>query len=148
MSPLSALPAFQPLCLFSVLLVLFMFLLGGLTANYRRLAKVVVNPEDVGVNPGSHVEVAEAPSTLRCKRAHLNAIENIPGFLALATIFTLAGGSTTAGWAYFGLYFASRVAHAICYLNELQPFRTISFFIGQLCLIGMSVQILMTAFGR
>jgi uncharacterized MAPEG superfamily protein len=147
MSPLGAYPAAQPLFLFAVLLVLKMFAVGVITANSRRLAKVVLNPEDVGVNPGSHAEPQEAPATLRAKRAHQNDLENIPGFLVLATLFTLGGGSATAGWAYFGLYFLARVGHTVCYLNELQPWRTASFFVGQLCLLGVSVQLLRMAFG-
>ena len=147
MSPLGAYPAAQPLFLFAVLLVLKMFAVGVITANNRRLAKVVLNPEDVGVNPGSHAEAQEAPATLRAKRAHLNDLENIPGFLVLATLFTLSGASATAGWAYFGVYFAARVAHTACYLNEAQPWRSISFFIGQFALIGVCIQLLMKAFG-
>lgn len=141
------LPAFKPLALFSVLLVLKMGFLAVSTANRRRLSKVVLNPEDVGVNPGSHAEPQEATETLRAKRAHLNDVENIPGFLILATIFTLAGGSSTAGWAYFSVYFTARLLHSICYLNSIQPWRTISFFLGQITQLGLIVQILIRVFG-
>ncbi len=147
MDSIASLPAFQPLALFSSLLVLKMFAVGVVTANRRRLAKVVVNPEDVGVNPGSHAGDSDAPEVLRAKRAHLNDMENIPGFLVLATIFTLTGASGTAGWAYFGVYFAARLLHTICYLNEVQPWRTATFFLGQLTMVGVVVQLLMTAFG-
>ena len=146
MSGFTDLPAYQPLILFSTLLVLKMFAVGGATANRRRLAKVVLNPEDVGVNPGSHAEEAEAPEVLRAKRAHINDLENIPGFLVLATLFTLSGASSTAGWAYFGVYFAARTLHTITYLSGKQPWRTISFFAGQLCMFGVAVQLLMAAF--
>lgn len=146
MSSFTELPAAQPLILFSALLVLKMFAVGGITANNRRLSKVVLNPEDVGVNPGSHAEAQEAPGTLRAKRAHLNDLENIPGFLVLATLFTLAGASSTAGWAYFGVYFLARVLHTVCYLNEVQPWRTASFFLGQITLLGVVVQLLMAVF--
>lgn len=142
------LPAFKPLALFSVLLVLKMGAIAFATANRRRLARVVLNPEDVGVNPGSHAEAQEAPETLRAKRAHLNDVENIPGFLALATIYTLAGGTSTGAWSYFGVYFFARTAHTLCYLNSVQPWRTASFFLGQLAQLGMMVQILMRTFGH
>ena len=101
---------------------------------------------DTGVNPGSHVEAAEAPSTLRAKRAHLNDIENIPGFLILATLFTLTGASAKAGWAYFGLYFAARLLHTIVYLLQKQPWRTIFFVVGQLTMLGIAIQLIMKAF--
>ncbi len=142
------LPGFKPLALFSVLLVLKMGAIAFSTANRRRLAKVVLNPEDVGVNPGSHAEPQEAPETMRAKRAHLNDVENIPAFLALATIYTLAGGSSTGAWAYFGVYFAARLVHTLCYLNAVQPWRTASFFLGQIAQLGLMVGILMRAFGH
>lgn len=145
MTPFTDLPAYQPLAWFTALLILKMGLLGGITANRRRLAQVVINPEDVGVNPGSHVEPQEAPEVLRAKRAHLNDLENIPTFLIAALVFTLTGASAKAGWAYFGTYFAARTLHTFFYLNEKQPFRTISFFAGQLTLLGILVQLVMKA---
>jgi len=142
---LALLPAFKPLLIFTVLLLLKMSLVGGMTANTRRKSGVVVNPEDTRVNPGTHPEPQEAAETLRVKRAHQNDLENIPGFLILALIFTLAGGSASGGWAYFGLFFAARTLHSIAYLNGLQPWRTISFFVGLLCQLGLMVQLIMKA---
>lgn len=138
----TSLPAFQPLVLFTILLILKMGAVAVVTANERRKARIVVNPEDTGVNPGSHVEGAEAPNTLRAKRAHLNDVENIPVFLVLALIFTLAGCSATAGWAYFGVYFLARTLHTIFYLKAVQPWRTAMFFVGQLTQLGIMVQLL------
>ena len=139
-------PAFPPLVLFSVLLVLKMGAVGVVTANARRKAKVVVNPEDTKVNPGSHAGSEDAPDTLRAKRAHLNDVENIPGFLVLALLFTLTGCSASAGWAYFGAYFVARTLHTISYLNAVQPWRTVTFFAGQLVQLGLMVQMLMKVF--
>ena len=113
------------------------------TANARRKSKVVVNPEDTGVNPGSHVEPQDAPAVLRAKRAHLNDLENIPAFLIIALLFTLTGAPAMGGWAYFGVYFAARTLHSITYLSQKQPWRTICFAIGQVTLLGMLVQLLM-----
>ena len=146
MTPFLSLPAAQPLALVSVLLIIKMFGLAAGTALKRASAKIVVNLEDVKVNPGSHAEAQDAETTLRFKRAHLNDLENIPSFLVLATIFTLAGGSATAGWAYFGVYFAARVLHSFFYLSAMQPFRTASYGIGQFTMMGLCVQILMLAF--
>jgi len=136
-------PAFRPLVLFSVLLVLKMGAVAFATSNARRKAKVVLNPEDTKVNPGSHAAGEEAPDTLRAKRAHLNDVENIPGFLVLALLFTLAGCSAAAGWAYFGVYFGARTLHTVFYLNAVQPWRTAAFFVGQLAQLGLMVQLLM-----
>lgn len=83
------LPGFAALVICSVLLVLKMGAVAFATANVRRRSGVVVNAEDTGVNPGSHVEAEDAAATLRAKRVHMNDVENIPGFLVLATLFTL-----------------------------------------------------------
>jgi uncharacterized MAPEG superfamily protein len=145
MSPITELPAFAPLAIFSVLLILKMGAVGVVTANARRKAMIVVNPEDTKVNPGSRAENEDAPATLRAKRAHLNDLENIPAFLFLALLFTLGGCSSTAGWAYFGVYFVARTLHTIFYLNAVQPWRTVTFFVGQLTQLGIIVQLLMWA---
>ncbi len=146
MTPFLELPAARPLLLFVSLLVMKTAAMGFATANARRLSKVVLNPEDVGVNPGAHAEAQESPEVLRVKRAHLNDLENIPGFLVVATLFTLAGGSATGGWAYFGLYFAARAAHSVFYLKAVQPWRSAAFGVGQLTQLGVIVHLLMKAF--
>ena len=146
MSNFEQLAAFQPLVLFSVLLVLKMGAVGFITANRRRLARLVLNPEDVKVNPGSHAADEEAPAVLRAKRVHLNDLESIPAFLVLALLFTLSGASATAGWAYFGTFFVARTLHTIFYLNSIQPWRTMMFAIAQLTQLGVLVQLLMKAF--
>jgi uncharacterized MAPEG superfamily protein len=146
MSAVTDLPAFQPLVLVTVLLVLKMGAVAVATSVARRRALVVLNPEDTKVNPGARAASEEAPATLRAKRAHLNDLENIPAFLFLAVLFTLAGGSATPAWAWFGIYFAARTLHTIFYLNAAQPWRTLSFFVGQIAQLGLLVQLLMLAF--
>ena len=146
MTTLVDLPAFRPLVLFSVLLVLKMGAVAFATSNARRKAKIVLNPEDTKVNPGSRAASEEAPATLRAKRAHQNDLENIPAFLVLALLFTLAGCSATSGWLYFGTYFAARTLHTIFYLNAVQPWRTAAFFVAQLTQLGILIRLLMLAF--
>jgi len=145
MPSFDTLPAFQPLILVSTLLALKMGAVAFMTALARARSKVVVNPEDVPVNPGSHPEPQDAPATLRAKRAHLNDVENIPAFLVLALIFTLTGCSATAGWAYFGTYFVARTLHTTFYLRAVQPWRTAAFALGQLTQLGIIVQLLIKA---
>jgi uncharacterized MAPEG superfamily protein len=146
MLPLHDFPAFPALVLFSALLVLKMGAVAVATSNARRKAKLVLNPEDTKVNPGSRAANEEASGTLRAKRAHQNDVENIPGFLILALLFTLSGASASAGWAYFGVYFVARTLHTIFYLNSVQPWRTAAFFVGQLAQLGIIVQLLTTVF--
>jgi len=145
MPSFETLPAFQPFILFSTLLALKMGAVAVMTALARSRSKVVVNPEDVPVNPGSHPESSDAPATLRAKRAHLNDVENIPVFLVLALVFTMTGCSATAGWAYFGAYFVARTLHTTFYLRAVQPWRTATFALGQLTQLGIIVQLLIKA---
>lgn len=140
------LPAYRPLMLFSALLVLKMGAMGVATATRRRRSQVVVNPEDTGISPGARAEPEETPDTLRAKRAHLNDLENIPGFLILALLYTLAGGSAAGGWSYFGTFFVARVLHSAFYLNAVQPWRSAAFGLGQLAQLGVIVQLLLSAF--
>lgn len=146
MSAFTELPGFQPLALFASLLVLKMGAVAFITAKNRAGAKIVVNPEDQKVTPGSHVEGQDAPDVLRAKRAHMNDLENIPAFLFIATLLTLAGGSSTALWAYGGVYFVARTLHTTFYLNGVQPWRTAMFALGQLTLVGAIVNLLIAAF--
>ncbi len=143
MSAITALPAFEALVVFSVLLALKMGAVAFVTAKARFDSKVVVNPEDAPVNPGAQAQSDEAASTLRAKRAHLNDVENIPVFMILALLFTLTGCSAMAGWWYFGVYFGARMLHTIFYLRAVQPWRTAAFAVGQLTQLGMMVQLLM-----
>lgn len=145
-SMVEVVPAMQPLLACAAALALKMVSTAFMTANARRKAGVIVNAEDAKVTPGAHVEATDAPSVLRYKRAHLNDLENIPMFLILATLFVMAGASKNAGWAYCGTFTAARYLHTITYLKELQPWRTIAFGIGQLCVAGLVVQLLMKAF--
>jgi uncharacterized MAPEG superfamily protein len=139
------LPAFKPLIVFSILLVLKMGILGFATAFRRSRTKIVINPEDAVVTPGARPGTEEAPEVLRAKRAHLNDLENIPAFLVLALLFTLAGCSATAGWVYFGTYFAARTLHSVFYLGAMQPWRTAAFAIGLLTQLGIMFRLLLIA---
>ena len=145
MSEIAALPAFAALLVCSSLLALKMGAVAFVTAKARFDSKVVLNPEDAPVNPGAQARSAEADSTLRAKRAHLNDVENIPVFMILALLFTLTGCSAMAGWTYFGVYFVARTLHTIFYLRAVQPWRTAAFAIGQLTQLGIIVQLLMRA---
>jgi glutathione S-transferase len=143
MSAIAALPAFEALVIFSVLLALKMAAVAFVTAKVRFDSKVVLNPEDAPVNPGSQAQAEEAVATLRAKRAHLNDVENIPVFMVLALLFTLTGCSALAGWVYFGVYFVARTLHTIFYLKAIQPWRTAAFALGQLTQLGIMVQLVM-----
>ena len=131
MQELLSTPPFQ-IYLASVILLGFNLLaLANNTALTRAGAQEVVNPEDEVLNKGAKV-VYEAANdkTERYRRAHRNALENIPLFLITGFLLTLLGISQTVAAALFGVFVVARISHSVCYIRGIQPFRTLSFGIG------------------
>ncbi|MEP7125193.1 MAG: MAPEG family protein [Byssovorax sp.] len=129
----------------AVILSMEMLILGGYTAARRSGNKSYLNPEDskVSFKDAKLVEGAEHPEVARIQRAHRNLLESLPMFLGLGLIYLLAGASPLGGKICFITFTAARVLHALVYIKEKQPFRTMFYAIGSFALIGMMVQILM-----
>lgn len=136
-------PVFTAYVLSAAVLGLNLLVLANNTALSRAKAKEVVNPEDQVLNKEADV-VFEAGNDLteRYRRAHRNALENIPLFLITAFILTLTGVSLTTAGIIFGVFVAARVLHSFMYVKGIQPWRTVCFGIGavdQLVLLGVLV---------
>ena len=143
MTPLIAQPAFQLYALCSAVLVVVLYILGGLTAKTRAERLKLINPEDVGVNPmGAVVVDVECPEVQRVKRAHLNSLENSVPFFVLGFLYTQTDPGMTLLRVLFFTFVAVRVLHAAFYLTARQPFRTISFGLGMLINLTLAVQVL------
>lgn len=138
MNPLVANPVLQAYVASAVVLGLNLLVLANNTALTRAKAIEVVNPEDKKLNKGATV-VYEAGNdrTARYRRAHRNALENIPLFLITGFVLTLTGISFPLAAALFGIFVAARVVHSIAYVAGLQPWRTLSFGLGALVQLGM-----------
>ena len=140
MDSLLATPVFQSYIVATLLLGGNLLLLANNTAITRTLADEVVNPEDVVLNAKAAVIYEAGNSkTERYRRAHRNALENIPLFLITGFLLTLTPVPATAAMVLFGIFVAARLSHSVCYLFGFQPFRTASFAIGaldQLALLG------------
>ena len=143
MSMLIADPRFKLYALCCIILSFQMLVLGAMTAAKRANRKNYLNPEDVKVSfkDARLIEGAEHPDVARVIRAHRNLIESLPMFFALGLICVLAGISPLGATICFVGFTGARILHSIVYINELQPFRTISYAIGSFALIGMMVQI-------
>ncbi len=118
-----------------------LLVLANNTALTRARSKEVVNPEDQKLNAGAAV-VYEGGNekTARYRRAHRNALENIPLFLITAYLLTATGVSTLTASILFGIFVAARLVHSFAYVNSLQPWRTLSFGLGaldQLAILGV-----------
>ena len=138
MNPLAESPVLQAYVVASVVLGANLLVLANNTVLSRTKASEVVNPEDKKLNADAAV-VYEAGNerTSRYRRAHRNALENIPLFLVTGFLLTLTGIPFVAAAVLFGVFVTARLAHSIAYVTATQPLRTASFVIGALVQIGM-----------
>ena len=106
-------------------------------------------PEDAFLGP------AKVPADIaRRERAFANDLENIPFhmllFWATFLVQCMANASgnglhgTIALSAVIVVYTASRISHSVCYYFGIQPFRTISFLIGN-CAVFVVIACLLEA---
>jgi len=125
----------------TVALTTLMLVLGGMTAARRAKVGSFANPEDAKVSPGGAKfnEGVEHPEVARIKRAHQNLLEAIPMFFALGLIAVFTGASPMGVKIALIAFTVARYLHAIAYLNNAQPWRTIFFGIGFLCLVGLMI---------
>ena len=130
---MTANPVFTAYAVSATVLGFNLLVLANNTALTRAKAKEVVNPEDTVLNAEADV-VYEAGNqrTERYRRAHRNALENIPLFLITAFVLTLTGVSFTTAAVLFGIFVAARLFHSVAYVRQLQPWRTASFAVGAL----------------
>jgi len=140
MNALASLPAFSAYAVSVMALGLNLLGLANATALTRARSNEVINPEDKRLNQKASVVYDEGNArTARYRRAHRNALENTPLFMISALVLTLMGASATVGAALFYSYVGLRILHSVCYVKQIQPFRTISFALGalvQLALLG------------
>jgi len=141
-------PVFVAYVLTTAVLGLNLFMLANGTALSRARAKEVINPEDKRLSQAAEVVFDGGnDTTARYRRAHRNALENIPLFLITAFLLTLTNTSTTTAYAIFGIFAAARLLHSVAYVRQLQPWRTMSFAIGaidQVVLLGILVYQVLT----
>jgi len=148
--PQSVPASFTAYAVCSVILSLEMLFLGAKTAATRAKHGVFMNPEDGAVSfKGARlVEGAEHPEVARVMRAHRNLLESLPMFFALGLIAVLIGASPLGIEICCGLFTAARLMHAIVYIRGIQPWRTVSFAVGTLALVGLMVLSMVTLFSR
>lgn len=148
--PQSVPPAFTAYAVCSVVLSLEMLFLGAKTAATRAKHQGFLNPEDgaVSFKEARQVEGGEHPEVARVIRAHRNLLESLPSFFALGLIAVLIGASPLGVEICCAVFTGARLMHAIVYLRGLQPWRTVSFAVGSLALLGLMVLSMVTLFSR
>jgi uncharacterized MAPEG superfamily protein len=138
MNALASIPAFSAYAVSVMALGLNLLGLANATALTRARANEVINPEDKRLNQKASVVYDEGNDrTARYRRAHRNALENTPLFMITALVLTLMGTSATIGAALFYPYVGLRILHSVCYVKQIQPFRTIAFVLGALIQVAV-----------
>lgn len=138
--------AFALYALFAVTLSVLLLVVDASSGAVRSKSKTTPNPEDVRtVNKGATVVDADPDAVARVMRAHRNALANIVPFLIVMFVYVALGA--TAQWVLIlcGIFTAMRVMHALVYIRALQPWRTISFAVGQLCIAAAAIQVVRAA---
>ncbi len=132
-----------------VVLCLNVLALWGYSGAVRNKTKTTHNPEDLGgKDKGPALVQVDPPEVARVLRAHRNAADNILPFAVLGLLFVLWGASPMLTAIFCGVFVAARLAHSLTYLNEKQPWRTVSFGVGALTtlvMVGFLVRALVAA---
>jgi uncharacterized MAPEG superfamily protein len=75
----------------------------------------------------------------RSRRALANLQETLPIFLTLAVLSIVLGEQGWVSLAGAALYLVCRVAHLVCYMGGLSPWRSISFLLATIGTVIMAV---------
>jgi microsomal prostaglandin-E synthase 1 len=137
-------PALQYYAIASSVLALHLIALALWTGRVRVQKKQYTNSEDAKLNKAEHTEI-EHPDVRRVIKAHTNALENAIPFFVVGALYVASGATKTGALAYFGTFVAMRILHTFFYLGGKQPFRTLSFGIGALAVIGMAIGVIRAA---
>ncbi len=135
--------ALQTYAVCSGLLVLKMLGSAIYTGVQRARVSGYVNPEDTRFGGEGAVAAAiEKPEVAHALRIQRNDLENIPAFWVIALLYVLSGASVFGTVIYCWTFTLARIAHTIAYIRHMQPARTIFWFIGVACIVGMGVQVI------
>ena len=123
-----------------VALFLKMFAVSCYQGIFRMRFRAFTNIEDAAVF-NRVVREKELAQVTRAARAWANDLESIPAFFALGGVAVAmsAHASTTALLSV--VFTVARVLHTLAYLNGVQPWRTVFYGVGILCLLGFCVMI-------
>ncbi len=122
--------------------VLNLTVLWNLSGVARGKSKTTLNPEDAAsFATGAQVVDSEPPAVARVLRAHRNTFDNALPFLVLALTFAMQRPDPLEAQILFGAFTAARVLYSVTYLTGLQPWRSISYFIGVLATLALLVEV-------
>ena len=136
-------PAFPTFVVCAALLVFKMIGVGHITGILRIRLEAFLNPEDVkAFRSGKPQAETEHPDVERGLRAHRNDLESTLPFLAIGLPYLLTNPSGALASGLFIAFTALRVVFSIFYLTGAQPWRSLTFILGELCVLVMIVQMI------
>ncbi|EKT4542224.1 MAPEG family protein [Pseudomonas sp. NBRC 111118] len=127
--------ALQAYALCVVVLFLKMFLVSCYQGYHRLRFVAFTNPEDAAVFRRI-AQAAERPQVIRAAKVWANDLENIPMFFALGGLAVALEAATLLVLWLSVVFTVARVLHTLAYLRGLQPWRTLFYGIGVICLLG------------
>lgn len=127
--------ALQAYALCVVVLFLKMFLVSCYQGYHRLRFVAFTNPEDAAVFRRV-AQAAERPQVIRAAKVWANDLENIPLFFALGGLAVALEAATLPVLWLSVVFTVARVLHTLVYLRGLQPWRTLFYGIGVICLLG------------
>ena len=127
--------ALQAYALCVVVLFLKMFLVSCYQGYHRLRFVAFTNPEDAAVFRRIAL-AAERPQVIRAAKVWANDLENIPLFFALGGLAVALEAATLPVLWLSVVFTVARVLHTLAYLRGLQPWRTLFYGIGVICLLG------------
>ena len=128
----------------AAVLCLRMIAVGHYTGITRMRRAVYLNPEDAKAFSNMEEEAASAehPDVDRGLRAHRNDLESTLPFLAIGLVYALTGPPVLLAKLLLITFTVLRCVFAVFYIRAMQPWRSASFMLAELCLVVMLVQIL------
>lgn len=127
--------ALQVYALCVVVLFLKMFLVSCYQGYHRLRFVAFTNPEDAAVFRRV-AQAVERPQVIRAAKVWANDLENIPMFFALGGLAVALEVATLPVLWLSTVFTVARVLHTLAYLRGLQPWRTLFYGIGVICLLG------------
>lgn len=140
-------PVFVAYALTVVVNSLNMLVLWNFSGGTRGKTKTTPNPEDARtVVKGSAVVAQDPDSVARVLRAHRNTTDNTLPFLLLALVFVQMRPDPLETQILLGTFTGARLLYTVCYLGQIQPWRTIFYGVGVLATLALIVEILRALF--
>ena len=104
---------------------------------YRISSLAFTNSEDARYfnRPVHHHEL---PQVCRAAKAWANDLENIPLFFVLGGLCCVLATWSVPAIGLFCLFTVARVLHTVLYLAGWQPWRTVAYAVGIVCLSGLA----------